>query len=159
MIGFIAPYKFTELGTTANYSATVILHTSQFTVAHGLGFLAFTFVSRQRSSEQSHCNINSHLKLCRHSLIPFLSFLLNRLVLPSPELDPVPFYASLYSVPSPDCPLITPRLGFHGKQRLLLLKSTLTAPLPSNWSPIVERVGSCGNVYRPIAMQWVYVTV
>jgi hypothetical protein len=36
MIGFIAPYTFTQLGTTGSYSAVADLHISQFTVAHTL---------------------------------------------------------------------------------------------------------------------------
>jgi hypothetical protein len=42
MTGFIDTYTFTQFGTTGNYSAIAILHTLQFTVAHALGFLAFT---------------------------------------------------------------------------------------------------------------------
>jgi hypothetical protein len=33
---------FTQLGTTGNYSDIAILHTTQFTVAHALGFSVFT---------------------------------------------------------------------------------------------------------------------
>jgi hypothetical protein len=32
------PYKFTQIGTTGNYSPVAILHTFQFNVAHALGF-------------------------------------------------------------------------------------------------------------------------
>jgi hypothetical protein len=43
MIGFIAPYTFTQLGTTGNkYSAVAILDTLQFTVTQALGFSVFT---------------------------------------------------------------------------------------------------------------------
>jgi hypothetical protein len=42
MIGFIAPYTFTQLGTTCNYSAVIDLHTLQFTVKHAVGFSVFT---------------------------------------------------------------------------------------------------------------------
>jgi hypothetical protein len=38
MIGFIAPYTFTQLGTTGNYSAIADFHNLQFTVSHVLGF-------------------------------------------------------------------------------------------------------------------------
>jgi hypothetical protein len=41
MIGFIDTL-FTQLGTTGNYSAIVILHTSEFTASNTLGFSAFT---------------------------------------------------------------------------------------------------------------------
>jgi hypothetical protein len=42
MIGFIAPYEFTQFGIMGNYSAVAILHTLQFTTAQALGFSAFT---------------------------------------------------------------------------------------------------------------------
>jgi hypothetical protein len=32
----------TQLGTAGNYSAVAVVHTLQFTVAHALGFSAFT---------------------------------------------------------------------------------------------------------------------
>jgi hypothetical protein len=38
MIGFIAPYTFTQLGTTVNYNSLAILHRLQRTVTHALGF-------------------------------------------------------------------------------------------------------------------------
>jgi hypothetical protein len=41
-IGFIAPYTFTQLWTTGNYSAIAILDSLQFTVTHALGFSVFT---------------------------------------------------------------------------------------------------------------------
>jgi hypothetical protein len=41
MIGFIAPYTFTEFGTKCN-SAIAILYTFQFTVTDELGFSVFT---------------------------------------------------------------------------------------------------------------------
>jgi hypothetical protein len=42
MIGFIAPFTFTQFGATGNYSAIAILHTFQFTVAQALRFSVFT---------------------------------------------------------------------------------------------------------------------
>jgi hypothetical protein len=42
MIGFIAPYTFTQLGTTGNYSSIANLHTFQLTLAHALGFSGLT---------------------------------------------------------------------------------------------------------------------
>jgi hypothetical protein len=42
MIRFIAPYTFTQFGTTGNYSAIAILHTFQLTVTHALGLSVFT---------------------------------------------------------------------------------------------------------------------
>jgi hypothetical protein len=41
MIGFIDTL-FTELGTTGNYSAIIILHILNFAVTHTLGFSVFT---------------------------------------------------------------------------------------------------------------------
>jgi hypothetical protein len=41
MIGFIENL-YTQLGTTANYSAIADLHTLQSTVTHALGFSVFT---------------------------------------------------------------------------------------------------------------------
>jgi hypothetical protein len=54
MIGFIAPITFTQFGTTGNYSAIVILHTVQFTVAHALGFSVFTSHILAMELSQSH---------------------------------------------------------------------------------------------------------
>jgi hypothetical protein len=42
MIGFIALYTFTQLGTTGNNSGITDLHTLQFTVTQALGFSVFT---------------------------------------------------------------------------------------------------------------------
>jgi hypothetical protein len=42
MIGFIALYTFTQLGTTRNYGAVADLHTLRFTVTHALGYSVFT---------------------------------------------------------------------------------------------------------------------
>jgi hypothetical protein len=48
MIGFIAPYIFTQLVATGYYSAIAILHTFQFTVAHALESQSSLVVSLQR---------------------------------------------------------------------------------------------------------------
>jgi hypothetical protein len=69
------------------YRAIAILHTFQFTVARALGFSIFTSRILATDLSQSHWHFNSHTKSSWHSLIPFLSFLLNRLRLPSPELE------------------------------------------------------------------------
>jgi hypothetical protein len=95
MIRFIAPYTFTQLWTTENYSAVAILHTFQFTAPHALGFSVFTSRILATDFSQSHCNFKSHVKSSCHSLIPFLPFLLNHLLLPSPERDPVLDYCSI----------------------------------------------------------------
>jgi hypothetical protein len=41
-IGFIAPYTFTQLGTTGDHSAIAIQHNFQSTASHALGFSVFT---------------------------------------------------------------------------------------------------------------------
>jgi hypothetical protein len=69
MIGFIAPYTFTQFGTTGNYSAIAILHTFQFTVAHALGFSVFTGLILATDLSQSHWNFTSDVKSSFHSLI------------------------------------------------------------------------------------------
>jgi hypothetical protein len=83
MIGFISPYTFTQLGTTGKYSAIAILHTSQLTVAHALGFFVFTSRILATDLSQSHWNFKLHVKFSWHRLIPFLPFLW----LPIPRLD------------------------------------------------------------------------
>jgi hypothetical protein len=57
------------------YSAIAILHTSQFTAAHALGFSVFTSRILATDLSQSHCNFKSHVKSSRLRLIPFLRFL------------------------------------------------------------------------------------
>jgi hypothetical protein len=79
MTEFIAPY--TQLGT---YSALAILHTLYFTVAH-----AHTSRILATDLQSSHCHFKSRMKSSFHRLIPFLSFLLDHLRLPSPELNPI----------------------------------------------------------------------
>jgi hypothetical protein len=88
-IGFIAPYTFTQLWTTANYSAIADLHTFQFTVTHALGFTVFTSRILATGLSQSHCNFKSHVMSSLNRLIPILLFLLNHLRMPSQELDPI----------------------------------------------------------------------
>jgi hypothetical protein len=61
-----------QLGTTGNYSAIAILHTSQFTVTNPLGFSVFTSPILATDLSQSHCNFKSHKKSSLHRLIPFL---------------------------------------------------------------------------------------
>jgi hypothetical protein len=62
MIGFIAPYTFTQFGTTGNYSAIAILHIYLFTVAHALGFSVFTSRFLATDLSQSHCKFKPHVK-------------------------------------------------------------------------------------------------
>jgi hypothetical protein len=88
MIGFI-DILYTQLWTTGNYSAIADLHTWQLTVIHALGFSVFSSRILATDLSQSHCKFKSHMKSFLHCLIPNLSFLLNHLRLPSPELDPI----------------------------------------------------------------------
>jgi hypothetical protein len=74
MMGFIAPYTFTRLGTTDNYSAVAILHTVQFTVAHALGLSVFTSPILATDLSRSHCHFKSRMKSFLHSLIHFFSW-------------------------------------------------------------------------------------
>jgi hypothetical protein len=80
------------------YSAIAILHTFQLTVTHALESSVFTSRILATDSSQSHCHFNSHMKSSWHSLITFLSFLLNHLRLPSPELEPI-LFRLLFSTP------------------------------------------------------------
>jgi hypothetical protein len=97
MIGFIAPYTFTQFGTTGNYTPIAILHTFQFTAAHALGFSVFTSRILATDLSQTHCHFESYVKSSWHRLIPFLPFLLNNLRLPSPELDPILFLLDYFT--------------------------------------------------------------
>jgi hypothetical protein len=96
-------------------SAIGNLHPSQFTVTHALGFSVLTSRNLVTDLSQSHCTFQSHMKSSLYSLITFLSFVLNHLRLPSPELDPILFRLlfsiplhSSYFVPSSGCLLSQP---------------------------------------------------
>jgi hypothetical protein len=65
------------------YSTIAILHTLQFTVAHGLGFSVFTSLILATDCYWTQCNFKSRIKSSLHRLISFLPFLLNYLRLPS----------------------------------------------------------------------------
>jgi hypothetical protein len=71
------------------YSAIAILHNFQFTILHALGFSVFTCRILPTDLSQYHCHFKSHMKSSFHLLIPFFPFLLNYLLLPFPELDPI----------------------------------------------------------------------
>jgi hypothetical protein len=90
MMGFIAAYAVTTR-EHRHYSTISDVRTFQFTAPHAVGLSAFTSRLLATDLSQSRCNFKSQVKTSWHSLIPFLSFLLNHLRLPSPELDPVPF--------------------------------------------------------------------
>jgi hypothetical protein len=112
MIEFIAPYTFTQFGTTGSYSAIADLHTSQFTVTHALGFSVFTSRILTTDLSQSHCHFKLHMEPSCHSLIPFLPLFCNCQLR---RLDKVPLdYCSilrctLLTVPSYTSSARTPR--------------------------------------------------
>jgi hypothetical protein len=117
MIGFIAPYTYTfTIRNYRQYSAIAILRTSQFTVAHALGFSVFTSRILATDLSHSHCNLKSHVKSSGHSLIHFLplfcSWQFRRLN--STALD----YCSTRSRLL--CLFITPLHGPHGKHPCIL---------------------------------------
>jgi hypothetical protein len=89
MIGYIAPYTFTQLGTTGN-TALSLFCTLSVHLCTRTNSPSSLVVSWQRIY-QSHCHFKSHMKSSLHSLIPFLAFLLSHLPPPSPELEPVLF--------------------------------------------------------------------
>jgi hypothetical protein len=74
MIGFIAPYTFTQFGTTVNYSAIAILQNFQFIFTQPLGFSVFNSRILATDLSQSRCNFTTHMKSSSHRLIPFLPF-------------------------------------------------------------------------------------
>jgi hypothetical protein len=86
------------------YSATAILHTFQFTVAHSLGFSVLTSCILVVDLSQSHCHFKSHMKSSFPSLIPFLPLFCNC------QLSSIPLLPSSY--PS--------RLASRNSTRLLL---------------------------------------
>jgi hypothetical protein len=55
------------------YSAIAILHTSQFTVTHALGFSVFISRILATDLSQSHCHLKSHKTSSLRSLIHFLA--------------------------------------------------------------------------------------
>jgi hypothetical protein len=121
IIGYIAPYTFTQFRSTSNYSAVAILHTFQFTIAHALGFSVFSSHILATDLSQFYCNLKPHVKSSWHSLIPFLPFLLSHFCLPSPELDPIlilhSYFTSLLPFSTtPSCllsPFVIPQHGPH----------------------------------------------
>jgi hypothetical protein len=125
MIGFIAPYTFTTLGTKSNYSAIAIQHTLQFIVTHALGFSVFTSRILATDLSQSHCNFKSHMKSSCQSN----SFLANSSQSPStaifrtrPNSNSSCVRSSLYSLKADQQRTPLP----------LLLRRRVTAPLHSN---------------------------
>jgi hypothetical protein len=72
MIVLIAPYTFSQFGSTRNYRAIAILHTLQFTITHALGFSVFPSRLLAMELSQSHSHFKSHMQTYFHSLIPFL---------------------------------------------------------------------------------------
>jgi hypothetical protein len=74
VVGFIVPYTFTTRDYR-QYSSIAIVHTSQFTVTHALGFPVFTSRVLATDLSQSHRNLKSHVKSSCHS--PFLPLFCN----------------------------------------------------------------------------------
>jgi hypothetical protein len=104
------------------YSATAILHTFQFTVAHIIGFSVFTSRILVTDLSQSHCSIKSHVNSSLQSPIPFLPSLLSHLRPISSNLDPI-LFRILFCTPcysASTLRLKTTLHGPHGKRRLLL---------------------------------------
>jgi hypothetical protein len=101
-----APFTFTQFGTTDNTALSLLYTFSVYRAAYALRFPGLT--SRILATDLSWSH--SHFKSSRHSLIPFLPFLLNHLRLSSPELDPVllqllfctPFSSAFTSPPLPN---------------------------------------------------------
>jgi hypothetical protein len=92
MIGFIYTlyiHTIRDYGQLQRYCYST--HTFQFTITRTLGFSAFASRILATDIPQSHCHVNPHMKSSWHSLISFFPFLLSRIPLSSPELDPVLF--------------------------------------------------------------------
>jgi hypothetical protein len=150
MLGFVALLHLRSSGLQAiqryryfhTFSSSLfyVHYDSQFSLA----------VSWQRIF-QSHWHFKSHVKSSCHSLIPFWPFLLNRLRLPFPELDPV-LFRLLFRTPcnSASIPPVLPNTSYNhqertsGKHGLLLLRMRVYWSLPSNRRPIFERFGFLG---------------
>jgi hypothetical protein len=93
MIGFLAAYTFAQFGATGNYSDIAF----KFIVVRALCISVFASRLLETDSSQSLCDFKSHVKSSCHSLILFLSFLLNHLELPSPGLDPIHFFLDYFA--------------------------------------------------------------
>jgi hypothetical protein len=139
MIGFTAPYTFTQFGTTRN-TALSLSTFFQFTVAHALGFSVCTSRILATDLSQSHCYFKSHMKSSCHSLISFLPFPpadnsegSNRL------LSATVFYLSCLL-----CPFIVFRSRQHRKHSLYCWRGVFTTLLPSNRRPIIARFRFAG---------------
>jgi hypothetical protein len=89
MIGFIAPYTFTQFETTGN-TALSLFYTLSSSPLHALGFSGLTSRIQATDLAQSHCNFKSHMKSPVHSLIPFLQFL--QLPIPKTRFDSTTLY-------------------------------------------------------------------
>jgi hypothetical protein len=87
MIGFIDTLYTHNSGLYA-ITALSLIYTLYSSPLHALGFSVFASRILATDLEESHCNFKSHMEPSFHSLIPFLQFLLTRLRMPFPELDP-----------------------------------------------------------------------
>jgi hypothetical protein len=72
MIGYIAPYTFTQFGTTGNTALSLFYTLSRSPFPHALVFSVLTSRILATDLSQSHCTFKSHMKSSCHSLINFL---------------------------------------------------------------------------------------
>jgi hypothetical protein len=127
MIGFIASYTFTQVGTTGSYSAIALLHTFQFTITHAPRFSVFTSRILGTDLSQSHCNFKSHKKSL-HSLIQFFPLFSTQFNSSVPKLISRQAGVSKFDSPLSAtttillgrifCVLLIPRNGPYGKHSL-----------------------------------------
>jgi hypothetical protein len=87
MIGFIAPYPFTQLGT-AGSTGLSLFYTLYSSPLHTLEFSVFT--GRILATDLSKSNFKSHMKSTSRSLISVLPLFCNC------QLNPIPLLPSSY---------------------------------------------------------------
>jgi hypothetical protein len=147
MIGFIAPYTFTELGTTGNTALSLI---------YALGFSDFTSSVLATYLSQSHYHFKSHsfLLSCHYSAAAnsedstqFNSSapkLISRQAgIPKHESSLLDLTTTLYSV-ALSVPFYNPSALTTQKHSLYCYEGMLTGPLSRNGRPSVARVRLSG---------------
>jgi hypothetical protein len=150
MIGFSAPYTFTQFRTASNYSAIAIRHAFQFTVAHALGVSAFTSRILATDWSVSHCNLETHVRCSCQSN----SFLAISSQSPSTAISRsrtnslrllfcTPLLCFYYFCPAEYFFCMDPKHNIV----FCCQECVFTAPLPSKRHSIVPRVRFCGNVF------------
>jgi hypothetical protein len=107
-----------------------MIRTFPFTASHTLGFSVFSSRILATDLPQSHTATSNHTWSFLGSLISFLPFLLNRLRLPSSEVDPI-LFRLLFCTPTTASfgtrlPYTTATTlnGPHGKQSLYIVDET-----------------------------------